>query len=232
MSRICIILFLLFGINYSYSQYDSYGGGVGVNMGYSYLDNKVINEVLPAQFQLTNNFITIGGDGYGMFKKFILGGSGYALLGPGAHTDSSQVTFNGGAGFLNFGYAALNRPRFKFIPMLGIGGIGMNLRISEQKDITLQDIQNQPWNETNLGWANFVFEIGFNLEYIILKDDKENSKGLRLGLKAGYTFSPASNNWRYAGGTVTGLPKYMVNGFFARLVIGGAFFVNKKIDKK
>jgi hypothetical protein len=232
MRRIKITLLFLIALVQGYSQYNSTGGAIGINLGYSYLDTKSINEILPSHFQLDNNYLTIGGDGYGMIKRYVFGGSGYALFGPGASTDSSIVSFNGGAGFLNFGYAAFNKPRFKFIPILGIGGAGMSLHVSQYKDITLQDIQNQPLNETELTWSNFVFEIGFNLEYIIKKTDNDLSKGLRIGLKAGYTFSPASNKWKYVGGSVTGLPKFMMNGFYARLVIGGAFFSNKKIKKK
>ena len=232
MKRIDLLLLLLISFNYSFSQYNTYGGAGGVNFGYAMLDTKPLNEILPSDLQLNNHFITLGGDGYGVYKRYVIGGSGYAIYGPGANNDSTIVSFNGGAGFVNFGYVAYNLPRFKFIPMLGVGGVGMSLRMSRFKDITLQDLQNESFNETELNWGNFIFEIGFNIEYFLNKDPEETTKGLRLGLKAGYTFSPASNKWKYAGGSVTGLPKFMMNGFFVRLTIGGGFFANEKIEKK
>lgn len=232
MKKISVLFVLILSLSKGYSQYNSFGGAGGFNFGYSFLNTNSINEILPAHFKLNNNFISLGGDGYGMYKRYVFGGSGFGLFGPGAHTDSSLVSFNGAGGFFNFGYAVYNTPRFKLIPMLGIGGMGMRLKLSQSKDLTLQDIQNTPLNETELSWKNFVFELGLNVEYIIRKTEADDSKGLRIGLKIGYTVSPASDNWKYAGGSVSGVPKYMVNGFFARLVVGGAFFKNLKIEKK
>lgn len=232
MRKISLIFLSIVASIQLYAQYNSYGGAVGFSFGYINMSNKTINEILPSHFQLDDHFISLGGEGYGMIKKFVLGGTGNAILGPGGNTDTSIVTFNGGSGLLNFGYAAYNSPRLKFIPLLGIGGVGMSLKVSQRKEVTLTDLQNNPLNETELNWRNFMFEIGFSLEYIFTKTDDDKSKGLRVALRAGYTFSPASNRWKYTGGNVTGMPKYMMNGVFARISIGGAFFANKKIEKK
>lgn len=174
--------------------------------------------------QLSDNLLQVGGEGYFLLNRFVLGGGGYYSA--GNRNDFGNVTYQiqGGGGYAHLGYAVHQSRQLIAFPLLGIGfeALGINRRINT-------DITYDPGRFLEAGYA-FVtptLDIGTGIDWF------PGNKGFKLGLRAGYNLSLSrSNDWRHEGGEVTNpnLPDNDLDGFYLRLTIGGGYLGGKSKD--
>ena len=110
-----------------------------------------------------------GGGGHGVDASgLVTGGEGHSAFSDGAA---------GGYGFFNIGYAVLRRERLLVYPLLGIGGGAM----ARDSDSTVS--------------SALLLNPGVGADLLI---PLTPGAGLVVGLRAGYTFSVWSDEWRWS----------------------------------
>jgi hypothetical protein len=135
--------------------------------------------------------------------------------------DSNTRSDLSAAGLLwNTGFNFLPREQpIALMPFVG-AGLGLNaMHIrSETKSISGILSANEP--NARMWQATLVLNAGLGADYTITSPDR--SKGIIIGLRAGYLFDPIKNkSWWSDGIRVTDLSALSRNGAYARVVIGG-----------
>lgn len=228
-TKLLLILSLIFWSLCAWPQHAIKQEGSGsFNIGYANLSNSDFQKFLPEGFgQLSESYLLLGGEGYALKGNFLMGGSGQAIIGKDESNNNLKTEVSGGMGFLNLGYAIINNEKLKIFPMLGIGGGGMELRISEDTDLSLTNIIEEPGREITLEVANFILDFSVGLDYIptlyMAKNGKEGG-GFKTGIRVGYLLGFNNDNWEYGGGDIKGAPDFSLNSFYVKLVIGGYGF--------
>ncbi len=236
---IIILLVLLSSIGYAQDKRSS--GGTGhFYFGYAHVNNEVLNQFLPStEAELGRSYTLIGGSGYFIIKGIMIGGSGEAIQLPKTEGDSVTLTGAVGTGFLKLGYLVIDKPRWKLFPAIGIGGGGATFNIARNQDVDFDKINDPlqlPSQEITLKQANWMFDFGLGVDYLIPSKKKEyedhQSGGWLLGLRMGYIYSLQNNNWEFNGGEINNAPEYAPNIFYVKLSIGiGGFTTKPKEDK-
>lgn len=203
-------------------------GSGSFNIGYVNLGNSDFQQFLPGDFnQISENYLLLGGEGYGLKGNFLFGISGQAIIGQDESHGEIRTEVSGGMGFLNFGYAVVSQDKIKLFPMLGIGVGGMELSISEVSEFTLSEIIEDPGREITLNVGNFMLDFSLGLDYIPSMQISENGKeggGFKTGIRIGYILGFNNDKWEYGGGEVRGAPDFGMNAFYVKLIIGGHGF--------
>jgi hypothetical protein len=177
---------------------------------------------LPA---MDEDFLTLGGAGYGTRGRFLIGGEGHALLGRKETTPGGarQLTVSGGYGLFRLGYLAVTRDAFDVYPLFGIGGGGMSLKIAERGAPTFDQVIADPETSSTLATAVFVLDVAAAANFrITMSENEDGVGGFLLGVQAGYSFAPAQSGWTLDGtNDVAGGPDLKIQGPYVRLSIGG-----------
>ncbi len=197
-----------------------FGGGGYFSFGVSFLNLDKLNRVLGdnnrAQFR--SSFLNIGGGGYGVLNRVVIGGEGFGILSQKRDKGSFRSVLSGGYGFFNLGYIIYEGGRLRFYPVIGIGGSGLNLKIFEVAEVNFKDAVENPKKifEASLSSLSVKSELG--VDYKI----GGRYGGWVLGLRVGYVFSPIVGDWKMGDEVVLrNGPEVGVNGFYLRLNFGG-----------
>ncbi len=202
------------------------GGAGGLDVGAQHFNMDGFNQFLPADFPtLSGDFLTIGGDGYFMFENFVIGGSGYGLIGDDIRFDGQRAQIGGGMGFFHLGYDFLHKDKLKLYPLIGIGGGGMTMVFSNLGAITANDVRNGnttgDYYQTDISWGSLMIDLGLGFDYF---PEGESGSSPRLGVRAGYIFTPSHSDFRYGGGVISGAEAGSLEGYYIRIIIGGGGF--------
>lgn len=209
-------------------------GGGYFQAGFMMLDVDELNaSLIGAGYPgLDDSYLTLGGGGFGMTGRFLLGGEGHAVVGSAETTADGalEVRLGGGYGLFRVGYLAYSVEGLDVFPMIGVGGGGMNLSLLERSAPTFDDVLADPQRSSNLSTGTFLLDgsvaVFYRPSFAQTEPDPEEEEddrgGLLLGLQAGYTFAPGNSSWRLdAINTVAGGPDTKLQGFYVRLSIGG-----------
>jgi hypothetical protein len=171
---------------------------------------------------ISGNFLTLGGGGYGVFRRFLIGGEGHGYLGSDASSQAYRTSVMGGAGFFNLGYTMYSENNWLIYPMFGLGFGGVQLEIRERTSPSFDDILNDPRHGSNLFTGGFLMSFSLGADYLmILKEDEKKAGGIVVGIRAGYTFAPMTGDWMLDEQSIGRGPKIGLTGPFVRLSIGG-----------
>jgi len=227
--RLLGLVFVLFFATNIRAQKVTDGGSGGFLIGYRQMDVAGFQAFLPdIAPDLNNSFLLLGGEGYSMFNRFIVGGKGYFLGGSRVSwtgpADNFEGRLAGGAGFFNFGYAVVNQQRLLVFPLIGIGGGGMTLTSTLDEDVDFDDVVTNGTGvlplETNVSNGSFLLDFELGADFFPFRKDY----GLKLGLRAGYTLALRRDRWDYSGGEIRNGPDGNVGGFHVSLTVGGGGF--------
>ncbi len=200
-------------------------GGGGFTIGYGNMDVSGLHVFVPENVKdFRNDHLVIGGAGYGIVDRFVIGGSGFGMIGDDITTDSLKISLGGGLGTFDFGYLLLSAEKMKIFPLIGIGGGGYGLNIARNKNVTVNEILENPGQEINIGIGGFVADVSLNINVIPVfnYDEKENAYGgFMTGLKAGYIYSLPSSSWSFTGGDIINGPDFNLSMFYVKIIIGG-----------
>jgi hypothetical protein len=223
-------LTFLMALTCSYAQENtsnktrSMGGG-GFTIGYGNMDVSKLQIFAPAGTpKFGNDMMVIGGTGHGIMNNFVIGGSGFGIVGDVMKSDSVRVSMGGGLGTFDFGYVIINKEKLKLFPMLGIGGGGFGVQMTRTKSLSAAQVSSNPAQEINVNQGGMVADISINLNVIPHLNYDEKSKsygGFMTGLKVGFVYGLPRSDWRYSGGDITGGPRFGINMWYVKLVIGG-----------
>lgn len=181
------------------------------------LNDRLDNAGYPT---FASEMISIGGGGYGVVNRILLGGEGHGLITADQGFNGRNVTVGGGYGLFTLGYLFRPHSSVRVFPQLGFGGGGLQLEIGSQGSADqFDDILDDPTRSATIGKTSMLVSIGAGLEYEFSGPDEES--GLRLGLRAGYLLSPLNSDWQLDEMTLSGGPDATMQGPFLRLTIGG-----------
>lgn len=202
-------------------------GGVGYFMvGYSGLQMDELNQSFKSAGipELATGAISIGGGGHYIYKNFIIGGEGHGLAGASAENSEYKTSHSAGYGFFNLGYVVLQGKAINLYPLLGIGGGGMTVSVTDKSKLTnsFDDVLHDPARESYLNTGGFLMNFSLSSDYFFAgsKSDKYSS-GFFIGLKVGYILNLTGNDWYFSGNKLDNSPKAGISGPYIRIVIGG-----------
>jgi hypothetical protein len=198
------------------------GGAAGFfGAGGARIDAAALDDELTATGYPTfgRQVLTIGGGGYGVHGSGILvGGEGYGVLTGDVPHQGRSVSLTGGFGLFNVGYMAPLTGRLRAYPLLGFGGGGTGLRIGAgPTSEPFRAFLLNPDRQTHLSRVSLLATVGGGIEF----RSSRSSRGVLVGVRAGYMFAPVSSSWRLDGNVVGAAPDASLAGPFVRVLVGG-----------
>ena len=178
--------------------------------------------------------VAVGFGGYGVRRRFIIGGEGNAYTGQSVSSSGGrEVRAVGGGAFFNLGYALLERPKVRAYPFVGVGGLMTTFRVDQASGTGLGPQNNSPGfgqvlqspgRRSVMSAGGLGLEFGAGVDFVpFMRHTSKGMYGLLLGVRAGYQYVPVRSDWKlYNEVTLTGGPDNIANGFFVRFSIGGA----------
>ena len=209
----------------------AYGIFGGTTMNLNNLNRDLSYTKLP---ELPEKYFTFGFGGHLIEKRFVAALEFQKSLlrsNSVSNNYSSVLTFK--YTLVNFGYLIYSGEKIMIYPMVG-GGFGhMKLFNSDNTVDSFNDISNF-MNTSEAKRYGFIANFGLGIDYFIQtkKNNKRiKKKGLVIGLRTGYLFSPILEKWRVNLMKVSDGPKTSVNGFYLKLIIGFEGIVEKFIKR-
>lgn len=165
------------------------------------------SNVLGNDFSFNNAGLLIGGKGFGLFNRVLIGGGGYGVRVMGT-SKNGQAEYIMAGGGLNVGYVLKHKTRSMFYSYLGIGGTGGTIVVKNNGTTPMRFSANQeiPANENRtLSGGGIGFEFGVGFLKTIAKDENSTG-GFMLGVIGGVNYLP-TERWEFVsnGTTISGL---------------------------
>ncbi len=198
-------------------------GGFGYfDVGLRGVDITSVNDVLKdaGYDALPSSFLSLGGFGYRIRGKILLGGGGYGMLERKIESGDRVFAISGGAGFFEGGYMIARLGPMYLFPILSIGGGGISMTISDTTGISFQDaVQGGQFRQLELEGGHIV--LGARLTGFIPMG------GLVLTISTGYTYSPLFY-LKSPYVEVSGAPEASLSGFHISIGLGGGYIENRE----
>ncbi|NCA85789.1 MAG: hypothetical protein EOM83_09465 [Clostridia bacterium] len=202
-------------------------GGIGYfQAGYSFMDFNNFNSALAEAGipDISNGSVSLGGGGHYIFRRFLIGGEGNGLIGGSSINDNYSVRHGGGMGFFNAGYIVFHSPLYTVYPMLGIGGGGYSVTITDRNapSGSLQDVLDNPQQQAALSKSSFMLNFSLGTDLFVFADrTRHGTGGFIIGLRAGYLLAFDNDEWLLDNQSLTDGTNTSISGPFIRLTIGG-----------
>lgn len=224
-----LILGLSMGATAAADSGFKYGGYGGISLGALAFDPQPINDWLAdAGVQDIPSVIPVfGGGGHAiLFERVIVGlrGAGFSTELRGDYLDAD---FNGGYGFLDVGYVAINHRRWILAPVLGIGGAGANLKL--KGDLVRFGIWEEPEEDrtdsvgsqkASLGWGYLIGHTGLSFHHVVPFTETSAYGAVLFGLSVGAVVQLTRNAYEDKDISDPGaLPSLDFNGAYVQLEI-------------
>ncbi len=194
-------------------------GYTGFNLGS--MNTQLTNNGYP---ELTNGSFTFGGGGHFVHKNFIIGGEGHGLSNSSASNTNYNLNISGGYGFFNLGYILYHNPTLNIYPMLGFGGGGASIAITDKNKLpeNFDDLLDDPTRESYITNGGFMINFSIGADFFISGIKTESaSGGWLMGIKAGYILNTGGDDWYFNNEKITGSPNADISGPYVRLTFGG-----------
>jgi hypothetical protein len=176
---------------------------------------------------------TIGAGGYALRGGVLIGAEGYAAIGDRVTSGTDrQVRAIGGGGFVELGYALVDRPHARLFPLLGLGGVGVMLDLQDPyglgigpnvNDPQFVDVMVNPGRRAQVSAGGLALLFGGGAEVIVgrrMTAARRRDAGLLLGVRAGYTYTTVRSDWMLYHQQITGGPDAVGGGWFVRFTVG------------
>jgi hypothetical protein len=198
-------------------------------VGWQRLDLGDVNPHLQAAGYpaFSEDFVSLGGSTHALRRRVMIGGEGHALVGPSETSLDGQfrTRLAGGYGMFNLGYALVTGPRTALFPTVGFGAGGVVLDILDRGAPSFGEVLQNPRRSARLTSGGLLLDGSVGLSYRLTERPRRPGRGpggLAVGLRAGYTFTPFTTEWRTdAGNDVAGGPEVSLQGVYLRAMVGG-----------
>jgi hypothetical protein len=192
-------------------------------IGGEYVDLEELNATLRQNGypEFDETFLTLGGGGFAIRNRLVIGGEGHALLQSEATTTNGQYRAGvfGGYGMFNLGYQVFRAGGFSLYPLVGVGGGGLTLRIRQRAVVDFDDVLGDPGRESNLATGSLLVGGALGMDWFF--GTGSGRGGFAIGLRGGYNYAPLSSDWHMTGSDVAGGPETDLTGAWVRISIGG-----------
>ena len=224
----CIILCMFVaGLCWGQESKNPYeNGGMGYfMMGVGTNDIGNLNSMLKDYdyWDMSDMFISLGGGGHAIIKRFIIGGEGHNIIGDVVTSGDTKTSLWGGYWLVNMGYMAYATKRLRLYPLVGFGGGGLIFKIVDiQGSPSFEDLLDDPTRSVEMSTGSWLVSVSFGLDYLIAHEETEMGVGgMILGFRAGYNFALSKGEWELDDVAVSDGPEIGFTGPFFRLIIGG-----------
>src|SRR6478735_11845532 len=204
-------------------------GGLSGFGGVMIVDMGPVNDRLQEQRALYPSdlpvaFPILGGQGFGLFSRFLIGGSGAGLLSRSVDaTNDRKVSASGAWGTFDFGYQLLRVNGFLIAPVLSLGGYGMNVTVASKGEVGFDEALQNPTRSLSLTNNGLLTGISLVAKTIIIGKQTQVAgarSGWALGLRIGGLYGFPIRGWRSNSEAVTGDPPFGLRGGYAALSLG------------
>lgn len=158
-----------------------------------------------------------------MLNNWVIGGEGHGLSGGTSENQEYRTTHSGGYGLFDLGYVVYSTPLMLIYPVLGIGGGGMVVSVTDRSKtpVDFDDLIKSPGREAYIGTGGFLLQASLSADFYVLGSRGEGGTGgFLVGLRAGYLWQPGSS-WYFNKDELSGAPEAGLSGPFIRLALGG-----------
>src|SRR6478609_248215 len=149
-------------------------GGLSAFGGVMIVDMGPVNDRLQEQRALYPSdlpvvFPLLGGQGFGLFNRFLIGGSGAGLLARSVDAaNDRQISASGAWGTFDFGYQLLRVNGFLIAPVISLGGYGMRVTVSPKSGVDFNQALQDPTRSLTLSNNGFLTGISLVAKTILL----------------------------------------------------------------
>jgi hypothetical protein len=204
--------------------------GVSAFAGAAMIDMGPVNDRLesagPGRLYPNNLpilFPILGGQGFGLFNRFLIGGSGAGLLSRSVdESGDRQISASGAWGTFDFGYQLIRVNGFLLAPVLSLGGYGMTVTASDKGSTSFADAL-QTNHSTSLTNNGFLTGVSLVSKMIVIGKDAHEAharSGWSLGVRVGGLYGIPLRGWKSDGAKVNGDPPFGLRGGYAALSLG------------
>lgn len=173
---------------------------------------------LPTLFPL------VGGQGFGLFSHFLIGGSGAGLVRraveiPGNREASASAAW----GTVDFGYQLVRVNGFLLAPVASLGGYGMAVTLSSKEERSFDEVVEGPERGTTLTSKGVLGGLSLIAKLVVLgrPSTVHNARsGLSVGLRIGGLYGIPYRKWQADGVTASDGPTFGLRGGYAALSLG------------
>lgn len=189
-------------------------------------------EVLGSSYQPVHLGMMMGGEGFGITNRFLVGGGGYGLGIFTVNTDEAAVTEFQGGGYFKTGYIFWTKPTTFMSANVGVGFAGHSYEIRNLRDVDgiyfNQEFPIMPGYQRTYTYGSMLVDLGCAVKTVLAKPEGGKLGGVILGLDAGCIFDQATSDWysdENSDEYVYGAPKPgMTTIPYIRVTIGGGGF--------
>ena len=146
-------------------------------------------------------------------------------LSSGSYTSTLSGTYS----TFNVGYVLVSKGSLWAYPYVGAGYGSFTLQITEDVGpLSFGEILDDSRRGISLKNRGWLLNAGLGTDYVLkLREDEERGiSGVALGLRAGYLFVPATDDWKMLDEVeVGGDPRLTPSGLYFRLLVGFGRFV-------
>jgi len=203
----------LFGLN-------GFGGVVLMDLGP--INDRLADAGYPED--LPSLHAVVGGQGFGLFSRFLIGGSGFAILSRSADgLDDTEVSAGGAWGSFDFGYQAVRSDGFLLAPIASIGAYGMDVTIASTEGTTFDEALESPTRATTLTRQGIVGGISMLAQMVVIGRNssvREARSGYSLGLRIGGLYGVPFRDWNADDADASDGPSLGLRGGYAALSVG------------
>ncbi len=207
-------------------------GGFGYfSVGLRQFDLSKMNSILQANrySALPESYLTLGGGGFALARKWILGGEGVGIVERESGSQTATGKFMGGYGFFDLGRIVWKSPRAFAALMAGFGGGGLQLKIaSKNYPANFSDALVGPFHSTQLSKGGFLVKLGFMGQFIVHRKRRGRCfNGMVVGVGAGYVLPLYESQWTVEEHKIGSVPESGMAGPYVRISIGGGGFCSR-----
>jgi hypothetical protein len=204
-------------------------GGLSAFGGVMIVDMGPVNDRLQEQralypADLPVIFPLLGGQGFGLFSRFVIGGSGAGLLSRTVDAaNDRKVSASGAWGTFDFGYQLLRVNGFLIAPMISLGGYGMNVTVAPKGEVNFDEALQNPTRSLSLSNNGFLTGISVIAQTVVLGKGAQvpgARTGYTLGLRLGGLYGIPVHGWTSNGAAVNGDPPFGLRGGYLALSLG------------
>ncbi|KQC13417.1 MAG: hypothetical protein APR63_08805 [Desulfuromonas sp. SDB] len=225
LTIICLYPILIFsGIPFvSESQTTGY---MYISGGFKSLDLKEINQRLEIYNypQFSDKFYSISIGDQIIYRRLSLNTEAGSVLVKNSSSDNYSAYISADWLYLKgeLGYILFKQKNCHIYPFIGMGGAQINLSIVDHLDSDFNSNLDDPHKMIRFSTRCLVLNVGWGLDYYLkLINIGGEDKGIILGLKAGYNYTPYQMSWTVENINIDHGPKTGFNGPYIELIIGG-----------
>lgn len=204
---------------------------VFVSTGGALLETSAINQRLAAEgyAALSRDAIAIGGGAYGSFGPLRLGVE-HVRLDAGAESTPGGLSARLGSVYTTFtvGWDVVPRRRYGIVPTLGVGRGSYRVTVGDRNGgpavpttppPTFDEVLAAPGSSSRIAGGHWILEPMLAADLLVART-ADASRGITLGVRAGYRIAPNRPDWEYRGAAASGGPVDQAKGPIVRLTFG------------